>query len=64
MPLSHREAGPAILIPLIFLTILFGVWPAPLLDVTTASVDNLITQYQAAIEAAGMADTQTAALAN
>jgi NADH-quinone oxidoreductase subunit M len=62
LDMNAREK--AILIPLIFLTILFGVWPAPLLDVTTASVDNLITQYQAAIEAAGMADTQTAALAN
>ncbi len=46
--------------PLILLTILFGVWPAPLIDVTTASVDNLITQYQAALDAA--AGTQTAAL--
>ncbi len=52
-----------ILVPLIVLTILFGVWPAPILDVTAASVDNLILQYQAAIDAAQSA-AQTAALAN
>jgi NADH-quinone oxidoreductase subunit M len=52
----------AILLPLIALTILFGVWPAPILDVTAASVDNLIIQYQAALDAAETANT--AALAN
>jgi NADH-quinone oxidoreductase subunit M len=56
------DMGPrekAILIPLIALTILFGVYPAPLLDVTAASVDNLINQYQAALTGAA----RTAALA-
>jgi NADH-quinone oxidoreductase subunit M len=58
LDMDRREK--AILVPLIVLTILFGVWPSPLIDVTTASVDNLITQYQAALDAAGA--TQTAAL--
>jgi NADH-quinone oxidoreductase subunit M len=44
------------------LTILFGVWPSPLIDVTAASVDNLIVNYQAALDAA--ASSQTAALAH
>ncbi|WP_439528682.1 NADH-quinone oxidoreductase subunit M [Pannonibacter sp.] len=49
--LSLREQ--VILVPLIILTILFGFYPAPILDVTQGSVDALITNYQAAIEAAG-----------
>ncbi|MGQ7791927.1 NADH-quinone oxidoreductase subunit M [Faunimonas sp. B44] len=43
----------AILVPLILLTIFFGVYPAALLDVTTASVANLVNDYHAAINAAG-----------
>jgi NADH-quinone oxidoreductase subunit M len=35
------------------LTILFGIYPAPIMDVTAASVDQLINNYQAAIESAG-----------
>ncbi len=42
----------AIFAPLIVLTILFGIYPVPVLDVTAASVDHLIDNYQAAIEAA------------
>jgi NADH-quinone oxidoreductase subunit M len=62
LDMSGREK--AILVPLILLTIFFGVYPAPLLDVTTASVDNLITQYQAALaEAAPLGAAETAALA-
>ena len=38
-----------ILVPLIALTILFGVYPAPIMDVTAASVDQLIANYQAAL---------------
>ncbi len=41
-----------ILAPLVVLTILFGIWPMPLIDVTTASVENLINTYQAALAAA------------
>ncbi|ADZ70506.1 NADH-quinone oxidoreductase subunit M [Polymorphum gilvum] len=49
--LSFREQ--AILVPMIVLTVLFGFYPAPILDVTQASVDALITNYQAALDAAG-----------
>ena len=41
----------AVLAPLVVLTILFGFYPAPLLDVMAASVDNLISDYQAALAA-------------
>ncbi len=39
-------------VPLIVLTILFGVYPGPVLDVTAMSVENLIENYHAAIDAA------------
>ncbi len=45
------------LYPLVVLVIFFGVYPAPVLDVTQASVDALITSYDAAIAGA----VQTAA---
>ena len=51
LDMSFREK--VILVPLIALTILFGVYPAPIIDVTTASVDQLIVNYQAALEGAG-----------
>ncbi len=57
LDLSLREK--AIFVPLIALTIFFGFYPAPILNVTAASVDNLITHYQAALEAS----LQTALLA-
>jgi len=47
LDLSLREK--VILVPLIALTIFFGVYPAPIMDVTAASVDQLIHDYQAAI---------------
>ena len=37
------------LIPLVILTILFGIYPKPILDVTAASVENLITDYNQAL---------------
>jgi NADH-quinone oxidoreductase subunit M len=37
--------------PLVILTILFGVYPAPVLDVTARSVKELVTKYEAAIKA-------------
>jgi len=49
------DMGPreiAILAPMVILTIFFGIYPAALIDVTAASVDNLITQYQTALDAA------------
>jgi NADH-quinone oxidoreductase subunit M len=49
--LNRREV--AILAPLVILTVLFGVWPAPVLDMSAASVDGVLNSTQAAIEAAG-----------
>jgi NADH-quinone oxidoreductase subunit M len=51
LDMSLREK--VIIVPLLLLTILFGFYPIPILDVTAASVDNLIANYQAAITAAG-----------
>ena len=48
--LNMREI--AIITPLVILTILFGFWPAPIIDVTAASVDNLLNNYKDAIKAA------------
>ncbi len=49
--LNRREI--AILVPLVLLTVLFGVWPAPILDMSAASVDGILNTATAAIEAAG-----------
>ncbi len=52
------DMGPreiAIMTPLLVLTILFGIYPAPILDVTRASVKNLVAQYQTAIKTAEVA---------
>jgi NADH-quinone oxidoreductase subunit M len=58
MDLDLREK--VLLVPLVVLVILFGVYPVPVLDATAASVEALIRNYQAAIEAAG----QTASIAD
>ncbi|MBC2773607.1 NADH-quinone oxidoreductase subunit M [Rhizobium sp. AQ_MP] len=50
LDLSAREK--LVLYPLIALTIFFGVYPAPILDATAASVDNLVNNYSAALQAA------------
>ena len=50
LDLNRREM--ALLAPLVILIILFGVYPQPLLEVMHASVDNLISQHTAALEAA------------
>ena len=42
----------AILYPLIVLVIVFGVYPAPIFDATAASVDLLVNNYSAALQAA------------
>ncbi|MCX5512014.1 NADH-quinone oxidoreductase subunit M [Kaistia algarum] len=49
--LSGREL--VLLVPMILLTIFFGIYPTPVFHVTSASVDTLITNYQAALSAAG-----------
>jgi NADH-quinone oxidoreductase subunit M len=50
LDMSLREK--VILVPLIALTIFFGVYQAPIMNVTAASVDQLIHDYQAAIASA------------
>ncbi len=40
----------AVIAPLVILTILFGFYPAPILDVTAVSVKNLVANYEAAIQ--------------
>ncbi len=50
LDLTAREK--LVLYPLIALTIFFGVYPAPILDATAASVDNLVNNYSAALQAA------------
>ncbi len=51
LDLSGREK--LILYPLVAAVIFFGIYPTPILDVTQASVDALLTNYHAAIEQAG-----------
>ena len=48
--LGYREV--LVMAPLVILTILFGFYPAPLLDVTAVSVNHLVSNYQAALKAA------------
>ncbi|APO67168.1 NADH dehydrogenase (quinone) subunit M 1 [Rhizobium gallicum] len=50
LDLSPREQ--LILYPLVALTIFFGVYPAPVFDATAASVDMLVNNYTAAVNAA------------
>lgn len=44
MDMNPREM--AVILPLIILTIFFGFYPAPILDATAASVEQLVNQYQ------------------
>lgn len=50
LDLDTREK--IILYPLVVLTIFFGVYPAPVFDATAASVDLVINNYTAALQAA------------
>jgi len=50
LDLNIREK--IILYPLIALTLFFGVYPAPIFDATAASVDLLVNNYSAALQAA------------
>ncbi len=50
MDLTGREK--LILYPLVAAIIFFGIYPTPVFDVTQASVDALLTNYQAAIDRA------------
>jgi NADH-quinone oxidoreductase subunit M len=47
------DMGPreiAIMAPLVFLTLLLGFYPAPILDVTAQSVKKLVTQHEQAVK--------------
>jgi len=44
--LGRREI--LVFAPLVFLTVLFGVYPKPVLDMSAASVAQLLENYQAA----------------
>ena len=43
-----------IMAPLVFLTLLFGFYPAPVLSVTAVSVAKLVSSYEAAIKTAAL----------
>jgi NADH-quinone oxidoreductase subunit M len=47
--LTFREG--LTLVPLVVLTILFGVYPKPVLDMSAASVQQLVTNYSQAMSA-------------
>jgi NADH-quinone oxidoreductase subunit M len=47
--LTFRES--LTLMPLVALTILFGVWPKPVLDMSAASVQQLVNNYASAVTA-------------
>ena len=53
LDMSGREK--AIIYPLVVLTIFFGVYPAPVFDATSASVQSLISSITASHEAAASA---------
>ena len=50
LDLSGREK--AILYPVIALVIFFGIYPAPIFNVTAASVDTLVNHYHASLQSA------------
>jgi NADH-quinone oxidoreductase subunit M len=59
LDLDLREK--VILYPLMVLTIVFGFYPAPVLDTTAAAVDNLVSNYATAVggdPAVALADAQ------
>jgi NADH-quinone oxidoreductase subunit M len=50
MDMNGREI--AFMAPLVVLTILFGVYPAPILDVTAAAVEKLLADYETGLRLA------------
>jgi NADH-quinone oxidoreductase subunit M len=52
--LNRREV--ATLAPLFAVTLFFGIYPAPIMNVTAASVENLVMNYNAAVEAHRLAE--------
>src|SRR5690606_10076459 len=59
LDLNRREKD--ILYPLFALVILFGIYPAAILDVTATSVESLVFQVNGAIELAGEAASAASA---
>jgi NADH-quinone oxidoreductase subunit M len=54
--LDYREV--IVLAPLVILTILFGIYPKPVLDMSAASVATLLENYNQALAAAKAAALQ------
>jgi NADH-quinone oxidoreductase subunit M len=54
--LNYREL--LVFAPLVLLVILFGFYPAPLLDVTAVSVKKLVSGYEAAVRTAAAASVR------
>jgi NADH-quinone oxidoreductase subunit M len=59
LDLGPREI--TIMAPLVILTVLFGVFPKPIMDVTRASVVKLVVEYQKDLAAAGKVQQHAAA---
>ncbi len=59
LDLSRRER--MILFPLVILVIFYGVYPMPVFNVTGASVEALVTQFHAAVDAGASAASAAAA---
>jgi NADH-quinone oxidoreductase subunit M len=55
--MDAREIG--IFVPLVALTLLFGFWPKPVLDMSSASVNALVAQYQTATGKTKKAEAET-----
>ena len=47
-----------VLVPLVVLTIFFGIYPAPINDVTAAAVSNMVVGVEQALQAAELAGDQ------
>ena len=58
LDLDAREA--VVLVPRVILTILFGFYPAPILDYTATSVDALVNKVSLTLEAAQQASAAPA----
>jgi len=59
LDLTPREM--TVLVPLVVLTILFGFYPAPILDASAAAVDRVVARYSAALCTATPFETAAAA---
>jgi NADH-quinone oxidoreductase subunit M len=57
--MTPREIG--IMVPLVVLTLLLGIYPAPVLDVAAVSVKKLVTAYEASVQPAPAAAKPSAA---